>query len=169
MTFSSNNALQLNQLPLTLNFPKTYDEFLPIMTLLYKRIVASMNTKEGSLYSLEELGNFNQYFTLNDPLTFRNVYRKVFDVVDENGGPIPAGATVNFAHNITGIVSCTHIYGTATNSDVPVHYLPLPYASSTAGKVVELYATPTEIFVINGATQSALTQCYVVLEYVKEA
>ena len=168
MSFSSDQPIQINQLPISIEFPSDFKEFLPIMGITYKRMVNAINSKEGSLFSLEELGNFQQYFTLADPQTFRNVYRKVFDVVDENGGNIAAGATVTFAHGITGIVACTHIYGTATNSDAPPKFLPVPYVSATAlNTQIQVYATTTNITVINGAGQTALTQCYVVLEYVK--
>lgn len=168
MTFSSDAAIQINQLPISVELPPNYNEFSPMMTLLYKRMVNAINSKEGSIFSLQELGNFQQYFTLTNPQSFRNVYRKVFDMVSSNGGPIAPGATVTVAHNITGINACTHIYGSATNSAAPVHYLPLPYVSTIAlNQQVEIYLTPTNVVVINGAGQSALTQCYVVAEYVK--
>ena len=168
MSFSSDNPAQINQLPVSTEFPRSYEEFIPIMTLLYKRIVASVNSKEGSLYSLDELGNFQQFFTLDNPQVFRNVYRKVFDMVDENGGSIAAGATVSVAHGISSINAATHIYGTATNSDATPKFIPLPYVSATVlNQQVQIYATSTNIVLVNGAGQSALTQAYIVLEVVK--
>lgn len=151
-----------------MEFPRDPDKFFEILTEIYKRIANSVNTKEGGLFSLQELFDSQQYFTTGQPNRFRNVYRKVFDMVDLNGGPILAGATASFAHNITGIVAPTHIYGGATNSDVPVKYLPLPYVSATlVTDQVQIYLTPTNVVLINGATQTDLTQAYIVAEYVK--
>lgn len=160
--------LLVNQLPLSVDFPKDQQKFLEILTELYKRIANCVNTKEGGLFSLQELFNSQQYFTPGTPNIFRNVYRKVFDMVALNGGPIAAGATASFAHNITGIVAPTHIYGGATNSDAPVKFIPLPYVSATlVTDQVQIYLTSTNVVLVNGATQTALTQAYVVCEYVK--
>lgn len=167
MSFSSDNSIQINQLPLSINLPKEQDELIKSLEQLYKRIANSVNTKEGSLYSLQELGNFQQFFTLNNPQQFRNVYRKVFDIIDLNGGNIAAGATATVAHNISGLSVPVHIYGTATNSDATIRYMPLPYASNAANRSIELYLTSTNVVVVNGSAQTALTQCYVVAEYLK--
>lgn len=168
MSFSSDPAILVNQLPLSVDFPRDQEKFLEALTLLYKRIANSVNTKEGGLFSLQELYDSQQYFIPTQPNTFRNVYRKVFDMVTLNGGPIAAGATATFAHNIVGIVAPTSIYGGATNSDAPVKYIPLPYVSATlVTDQVQIYLTPTNVVLVNGATQTALTQAYIVAEYVK--
>lgn len=167
MSFSSDSALLVNQLPISVEFPREEDKFYETLTLLYKRIANSVNNKEGGLFSLQELYNSQLYFTLGQPNNFRNVFRKVFDMVSLNGGNIAAGATVSAAHNISGLVAPTHIYGAATNSDATVRYMPLPYVSSTATRCIEIYLTPTNVVLINGATQTALTQAYIVAEYVK--
>lgn len=168
MTFTSNQPLLVNQLPLSIDFPKEWVKFLDIWTELYKRIANCVNTKEGGLFSLQEQFSSQQYFTLSEPGVFRNVYRKTFDMVELNGGSIAAGATVTFPHNITGILDTATIYGGATNSDAPVKYIPLPYVSATSvTNQVQIYLTPTDVVLINGATQSALTQAYIVAEYLK--
>ena len=168
MSFSSDPALLVNQLPLSVEFPRDQEKFLEILTLLYKRIANSVNTKEGGLFSLQELFNFQQYFTLTNPNGFRNVYRKVFDMVDLNGGSIAAGATATFAHNINNLLSPTHIYGAATNSDGRPKFIPLPYVSATlVTDQVQIHLDATNVTLINGATQTALTQAYIVAEYVK--
>lgn len=168
MSFNSNPPLLVNQLPISVIFPNDFPKFLDILTELYKRIANSVNTKEGALFSLEELFDFQQYFTIGQPGVFRNVYRKVFDMVNLNGGSIAPGATVSFPHNITGLLSPTFIYGGATNSDSPVKYIPLNYVSATSvTDQVQIYLDPTNVVLVNGATQSALTQATIVAEYVK--
>ena len=168
MSFNNDMPLLVNQLPISVDFPTEQQKFLETLTLLYKRIANCVNTKEGGLFSLQELFDSQQYFIQGNPNNFRNVYRKVFDMVNLNGGPIGAGATATFAHNITGIVAPTHIYGGATNSDVPVKFIPLNYVSATVvTDQVQIYLTPTNVVLVNGATQTALTQAYIVAEYVK--
>jgi hypothetical protein len=89
-------------------------------------------------------------------------------MVDLNGGPIAPGVTVSVAHNIVGIVAPAHIYGGATNSDVPVKFIPLNYVSATlVTDQVQIYLTPTNVVLVNGATQSILTQAYIVAEVLK--
>lgn len=168
MSFNNDPALLVNQLPIAIEFPQDDQKFLETITLIYKRIAQAVNTKEGGLFSLQELFSSQQYFTAGNPQQFRNVYRKVFDMVVLNGGAIAPGATASFAHNITGVVAPTHIYGGATNSDAPVKYIPLPYVSATlVTDQVQIYMTSTNVVLVNGATQTALTQAYVVCEYLK--
>lgn len=168
MSINSDPPLLINQLPQSLEMPKDFNQFREITSLLFKRIIDALNKKEGSLFYLQEIGNFQVYFTTGQPYVFRNVYRKTFDMVDLNGGPIAAGATVTFAHGITGITQTTDIYGSAKNSDVPVKFIPLPYVSATlVTDQVQIYLTPTNVVLVNGATQSILTSATIVAEYLK--
>jgi hypothetical protein len=163
--FSSDQSLITNALPISVDFPRDQQDFINTISLLYKRIANAVNAKESALYLLEELATFKLYFTSNDPLIFRNVYRKTFDMVNLNGGNIGAGATVSVAHGINGIVACTLIFGTATTSDVPVRYVPLPYVSQIIAENIQIYLTPTNVVLVNG--NSILTQAYITAEYVK--
>jgi hypothetical protein len=121
MSSSSDPSLQVNQLPISIDFPKDEERFLDTLSLWAKRVGNAVNTKEGSLYSLQEFFNFKQYYTVGDPQTFRNVYRKCFDLVDLNGGNIPAGGTVSFPHGITGLFEGTMIYAGCT-STTPTYF-----------------------------------------------
>lgn len=172
---SSDSALQVNQLPISIDFPRESDRFYEELTLLMKRIINSLNTKEGSLYTLIEQFNFNQYFINGDPNNFRNVYRKVFDMVQLNGGPIGPGVTVSKPHNIplpfpTNLFNGSHIFGSATNSDVAPNgpkRMPLPYASEIDGKNIEIFLDDVNVVIINGSTQTTLTYATIVAEYLK--
>ena len=117
MSFTSDPGLQANQLPISVDVPKDWDKFQEFIELWIKRNTNAVNTKEGGLYSLSEIFSFKQYFTINNPNVFRNVYRKTFDMVSLNGGNIAIGATVSSAHNITGLKYQTMAYAGCTQLD----------------------------------------------------
>src|SRR5512143_3887712 len=119
MSFTSDNPLQTNQLPISMEFPEVLDaEFKNTLEDNLKRVSNVVNSKVGGLYTLQEVATFRQYFKYDAapaggnpvPQQFRSIYRKVFDMVRLNGLNIGAGATVNFPHNITGIAAATWIY-----------------------------------------------------------
>jgi hypothetical protein len=157
LSFSSDDPLLVNQLPLSIDFPKEQDKFREIITELYKRIANSVNTKEGGLYSLQELYNFNQFFKPNNPNQFRNVYRKVFDLIAINGGPIAGGATVTAPHNIKGLMSATNIYASCTSSTPTYFTVVYPDA----------YLDSVNLNFTNPLGSTTLTNVYFVAEYLK--
>lgn len=171
MSFSSDNPLQTNQVPTSQEFPAPdHVNFIDTLSLSYKRLASAINTKENSLYLLQETASFNQYFTTNNPQQNRNVYRSVFDMVSLNGGAIGINTKASFAHNITGINSPTNLYGAATTSTA--NYISLPYISvKTESDEIQIYATATDIVLVTGATidggDNSLTQAYIVFEYTK--
>lgn len=164
MSFTSDNPLQVNQLPVSMEFPPSYEEFLPIMSLLYKRIVAAMNSKEGSLYTIIEQGNFQRYYTPSDPQTFRNVYRLVVQVTPLVAGPNP------FPHGIPSIAgfTFTHIYGVIQNA-TPTLVAAIPQGQPTGtlkGVSVEVNATDVVVTITAASPYIGFTG-NVVLEYTK--
>ncbi len=175
MSFNSDVGLQANQLPISIEFPREEESFYETLSLWQKRVSNAVNTKIGSLYTLQEGFSFKQYFTVGDPNIFRNVYRFTYDMVALNGGPIAPGATASFPHNIplpvtTSLFNGVDIYGSATNSDVAPNgpkRMPLPYSSQTTTKNIEIYLDNVNVVLINGATQTALTYATIVAEYLK--
>lgn len=163
--FSSDLPLVSNQIPISLDFPSEPDELNLFVQMIIKRIANATNSKESGLYIPLETATFISYFTPTNTQKFRNVYRKLFDMVSLNGGNIGAGATASFAHGITGIVACSRIYGTATTTDAPVRYIPLPYVSQVEAEEIQIYLTPTNVVLINGT--STLTQAYITAEFLK--
>lgn len=99
MSFSSDLPLQSNQLEISIDFPKTdTEDFNNLLSLSYKRIVDSVNFKEGSLYTLKEIANFQRFFPNQSGFTdntfnLRNGYRTTFDMVKLNGANISVGVT----------------------------------------------------------------------------
>jgi len=184
MSFSSDQPLVTNQLPISLELPTQDSKMLAdALSLLLKRYADSINSKEGSLYLLQELSNFQLWFTPTvaaDPQTypggeasFRNGYRSTFDMTaTAAGGPIAAGATRSVAHNldVTTIVATTRVYGGFKQDQAaPGPYFgPIPYASTVAiNQNIEVYMDATNVNVIVGAGQFQLDQCYIVWEYIR--
>lgn len=119
MAFSSDPAGVSNQVVSTINLPLVdqKDLFDERLESKLKEIANIVNTKAGGVYSLSEVLAFKTIFTVDDPQTFRNVYRKSFDLIDLNGGNIAGGATVNFAHAITNIGDSIIIYVSCVTTD----------------------------------------------------
>lgn len=122
MSFSSDKPLQSNQLPISSDIPDVKSkDFSDTLSLLYKRIANSVNTKEGSLYLTEELATFKSFFINNNPQKFRNGYRMTYDLVDLNGGVIPAGVTtLSVPDTIEGLQEPIMGYGAGT-IDGPIY------------------------------------------------
>jgi hypothetical protein len=122
MSFSSDNPLQANQLPISIQYPSPTDpNFVDVLSLDRKRISDSVNTKVGGLYQIEEVASFKQVFSPDDPQRLRNVYRMTFDLVSLNGGVIAPGAMAPQPHGLTNIVSTLQLYVGCTNT-VPQYF-----------------------------------------------
>jgi hypothetical protein len=157
MTGISDPASLINQLPVSLEMPKDFEQFREISSLLFKRIIDAVNKKEGSLYYLQEIGNFESFFTSGQPYVFRTGYRYVFDLVALNGGNIAGGATVIFPHGIIGFKIGTLIYATATATTGISFTVTYSYCSMDA----------TNIYFTNPLPGTALSSVIFVGEYLK--
>lgn len=169
MSFSSDQPLLANQLPISLELPKleTPELFLEQTELLFKRYANVVNTKEGAFYPvLKETATFQTYVTSFLPSGLpnnRNTYRMVVDF-----GALPNTTTKSVAHGIAfdPNFTLTRMYGASTDP-VNLLYLPLPYASPTSANAIEMYADATNVVIITGSNRSAFTRTTVVLEYSK--
>jgi hypothetical protein len=170
MTFGVGPANALSSyLPVEFQIPEDEDFFRELIAKRERLTASIINIKENANYEKEELLTAQQWFdtvspSINSPLKARYSFRKVFDLVALNGGvAIPPGPSA-FPHGITGIVTPTRIFGTATSAG-PV-YLPLPFAGA-AGNNIEIFFDNVNVN-INNNYGAALTQCYVVFEYLKQ-
>lgn len=157
MTFTSDPALQVNQLPISIEFPKEKERFYEILTLWAKRVTNSVNSKEGGLFTLQETFDFKQFFTAGDPNNFRNDYRTTFDITGLNGGPIPASAVVVFPHNISGTLEATLMYASCTTNLGGMFTVVFPY----------FIVDTTNITFTNPLPGNTLTTVIGVAEYLK--
>jgi hypothetical protein len=156
MSFSSDPAMQSNQLASDVIFDAQKPEFNDILNLQYRRVVDSVNSKEGAFYLLKEIANFKQIFTLNDPQRNRNSYRKTLDVIALNGGVIAPAGTATVAHGITTLADSVLIYCSCKNSAGQLFTLVYPDA----------YINATNAVVTN-ISASNITQAMFVAEYTK--
>lgn len=157
MSFSSDKALQSNQLPISIQYPEPNDpNFVDVLSLDRKRISDSVNTKVGGLYQLEEVASFKQVFTPNDPQKLRNGYRATFDLVTLNGGPIAPGAMVPVPHGLTNLVSTLQLYVGCTNTTPQYFQVVYP----------DVYLDNTNINFTNPSAAN-LTSAVLVAEYTK--
>jgi hypothetical protein len=171
MSSTSDPALQINQLPTSIEVPTDERQLREFLSLLFRRITDAVNKKEGSLYYPQELGNFQSYFTINTPYIFRNVYRMVV-----NFGELPNASTKSVAHGIVGIdptlgnstFSFTRIFATASNqTNGAESFIPIPWASSSGTDNIQITVDNTNVNITTTSDKTAYTICYVVLEYVK--
>lgn len=156
MSFSSDPALLSNQLPISIDFPTDQTEFLNMLSLIYKRIAASVNSKEGAFYLLQELANFQQFFTSGNPQKNRSGYRRVFEL---NPG------SLTFNHGISGISQITNYWAIANTA---TDFRKVPYTDVVnVTNQISMRVTTTQVIIVNGATAPAITGGIIVLEYVK--
>lgn len=170
MSFSSDQPLLSNQLPISVELPRDNNDLLvETLELLYKRIANSTNSKVGGLYNLVENAAFQQYFSPQATVTatgnafaYRDVYRKTFEI-----GAIAAGATLTTAHGITGLVALTNVYGAVVTN--VVDYRAIPYVSATAVNTqISVRVDGTNFIIVNGAAAPAITSGSLVIEFLKQ-
>lgn len=141
-------------------FSPQSDQFLITMENLYTQIANAVNIRQLGQFSVRETLTGQQFSEVANANATKYSFRSIFYF-----GPIAAGATLSFAHNLT-FVQLTHAYGTCI-TDV-VDYRPIPYASATLiTNQIELQVTATNIVIINGATAPNITSGIIVLEYLK--
>jgi hypothetical protein len=177
MPLSSDNGLFLpntkvfnpDQLGRELSQEERLSQVLTLQYLSYEDIAAVVNLKESAYYIPVEFVTGQQWFrqangSPNNPFSF-GVRRVV------NFGALPNTATKSVAHNITGITpgnfSWTNIKGAAT--DAAANGLTLPFSSPTLNENIKLTADATNVHVTTAIDYSAFTNCYIVLEYLKDS
>lgn len=161
MGLSSDQSLQSNQLPISLEIPEEPKKMREFLQEQIKRISSVVNTKEGALYIPIEQASFNKYFTKGDPQTFRDGYRMVVDF-----GALPAAGSKSVPHNIPfdSNYVLTDLYAAASDTK-NLNYLIIPYAGTNNIKI-DLNATDVTITVTSD--RSSFNICYVVIEYLKQ-
>lgn len=133
-------------------------------------VALAVNVKDTGFYNTQEYVNGQLWFP--NPLTnstdsnstqFRQVLRTVI-----NFGPLPNTAKKSVAHGITCTTSTTftRIYGTASNT-TGLTYIPLPFASPTLNKNIQLDVDSTNVNVTTAIDYSAYNICYIILEYIQ--
>ncbi len=166
MTFSSDAPLQANQLPISMEIPTDPKQLQETLSLHLKRITNAVNSKEGSVYPLQEFSTFQQYFTLNDPNQYRNGYRTTFDLVALFGGNIPVGTTAMPAltstttpKSIVGALYPVGAKGGGKGTDGIFYF--------TDGSIIITFDPATQVITVTNNTAVALTSLIWELCYLK--
>lgn len=166
MTFSSNQPLNTNQLPVSLDVDPQDRDFENILLLYLRRVASAVNTKESGLFLLQENANFEQWYQLANPQQNRNAYRITVDLVFLNGGNIPVGTTnivlssTTQPQNILGYLFPVQGFGGAVDTTGISYFLNDP-------SIYVRYNNSTNTIIIQNNSGNALTWCVWVQEYLK--
>jgi len=166
MTFSSNEPLNTNQLPISLDVNPEEKDFENILLLYLRRVANAVNTKASGLFLLQENANFGQWYQIGNPQQNRNAYRITVDLVNLNGGNIPVGttnivlSTSTQPQNITGYLYPVQGFGGAVDTGGLSYFLNDP-------DIYVRYQNSTNTIIIQNNSGNALTWCTWVMEYLK--
>ena len=167
MTFSSDPALNTNQLPISLDISPEDKDFGNILLLYMRRVANAVNTKESGLFLLQENASFEQWYQIGNPQQNRPSYRLTVDLVFLNGGNIPAGTTNLVLTTstqppaINGYLFPVQGFGGAVNTAGISYFLNDP-------DIYVRYNASTNTIIIQNNTGNALTWCVFVFEYLKQ-
>ncbi len=160
MSFSSDNPLLVNQLPISFDLPDEPREQKNELLLWIKRVADSVNRKEGSVYTLSESASFKQYPNTGNPQQFNSVYRKTFDLRSLNGNvDIPGGATIGpFPTDITGMTQVAISYVGCTDDSGDTFSVMYPYLIFNINAKTITFTNPSA---------QPLTRATAVVDYLK--
>ncbi len=165
MTFSSDQSLNTNQLPISFDIDPNEPNFDSQFLLYVRRIANSVNTKESGLFLLQENASFEQWFG-STPQQNRNGYRTTFDLVALNGGNILGGVTVivltptTQPPSINGYMFPVQGFGGCLDT-AGISYFP------SDPNVEITYQHSTNTITITNNTGNALTWAIWAMEYLK--
>jgi hypothetical protein len=150
----------------------TEPAFKELLVRLYEnlnRMVLSLNSKTSGVYPTNQTVTGNMYFPVAASTSLVTMPNRPVTRIVINFGALPNAGTKSVAHGLTinSAVSFTNIYGTASDP-VNFKYIPLPYASTTLNKNIELNVDATNVNVITGIDYSAYTLTYIVLEFLTQ-
>jgi hypothetical protein len=166
MSFSSDNPLNTNQLPVSLDVNPQERNFESILLLYLRRVANAVNTKESGLFLLQENAAFEQWYQIGNPGQNRNAYRTTIDLVFLNGGNIPTGSTSLVLTSMTqpplinGYLYPVQGFGGAVDTSGLSYFLNDP-------SIYVRYQNSTNTIIIQNNSGNALTWCVFVFEYLK--
>lgn len=150
--------------------PDSFEESKDIISNRENRTASALNIREIGQYETVELLNAQTWFSTNrqnigQSQQTRYGFRRTFDLVAINGGPIPLGTT-NFIVSppIVGISIPTKAFGSATIAGPNYIFFPSTFIDITFNNV----DPNRQIIVFSNLSLSVLTQCYLTIEYLKQ-
>lgn len=158
MTYAPSNS-ETPYLPTTQRFNEK-EQFPDQLSRMYSNIAYRLNDREIGIYDFTERLTGQKWTDSNNLQLRKETFRKVF-----NFTAIAAGATLNIAHGITGIILVTNWFGGVV---VAGGFRPLPRVSVTlVTDQIQVDIVGANIVIINGATAPAITSGSIVIEYLK--
>lgn len=155
MTFNPSNTVA-PFLQTSVYFPNDFDEFRVTFLQQFRNVADIVNVRQIGIFEQEEFLTGEQWPNLTNSQQKKQTFRKIFFFND---------ASLTFNHGITGIVLCTHIYGTGTNG---TNFFPIPYVSAIAiANQIQIDVTPTQIIITKGGGAPAISNGVIILEYLK--
>jgi len=162
MAYNSDPSVQANQLPLSIDLPQEEEQLRQKLTDSYKKTVDAMNNKIGGLFSLQEIANFERWFSVNSTTQTRNGYRKTFKFTS-----IATGASYVFAHGIQSLKQITNMRAIVYTDQGD--WRKVPYVDDVLiTNSISMKVDVTSVTIRNGTTAPAIKSGIVVLEYLKQ-
>jgi len=139
-----------------------FKEYLIKLVRTINSLIDTVDNKQGGLFNHLETVSGNKY-TFDTYDTSKGSLLLVVDF-----GALPNNTVKSVAHGLDSSWSYkfVKIYGVASNSSTK-NYIPIPYASSTASKIVELYVDSTNVNIKTGKDMTSFDTTYVILEYLE--
>lgn len=141
-----------------------FKQLIERLATTVNNIAVALNTKESSLYPLEEFITSALYFNAasNNQLDQRQEFRKVI-----NFGALPNAGAKSVAHgiDITNTFSFTFIGATASDT-TGLTYIPIPYVA-LSGDNIQIDVDSTNVTITTTIDRTNYNICYVVLKYLK--
>lgn len=129
------------------------------LTKSYTEIAFATNTRTIGIYDKFEVVTGNQWYNTANPAKRQQSYRQAYSLdsatIANNPNPI--------SHGLSNLSRFLLIFGTAITDTG--NYIPLPYASASADKNIELLVTNSNINIILGSSSPSLNTINIVLEY----
>ena len=140
------------------------EEFRKFMVSLIENVNSislALNDKDIGVYSEYEILTGQKYFPIANNKIQRAGKRRVIDF-----GVLPNAATKSVPHGLDTTWGYIFTRVDAVASDTTgLTRLPIPYASSTAADIIELWSDATNINIKTGKDRTAFDTTYVVIEY----
>ncbi len=150
---STNIANRTPYLITSREFPSDPDELLVHLGKAYIDTATAVNARTIGIFGTGSRIITGEGWYLRGGNQKQQTLREVYSFND---------SILTFNHNVSGAVIFTRIYGFATNGTI---FFPIPYVSPTAANQIGISVSATQVVVTKGGSAPAITNGYVVLEW----
>jgi hypothetical protein len=152
--------------PIYDDVPAKWEEARNLIVEIFRKHANAINDREIGWYLLQQLLTGKSMYASASSTTasqFRSIFRMTV-----NFGALPNNTTKSVAHGITvdGNFTLVQIWGSATKPTATYAAIPIPYASGTLNKNIEINIDATNINITTSIDYSGYTLSTVVIEYI---